>query len=184
MAELMRGTAIAPTGVERRFGAEEIIVTKSDLKGRITYANEVFLRVAGYAEDEVVGRPHSMLRHPDMPAALFALFWDRISSGEEVFAIVNNLARDGANYWVFAHVTPTFDDAGRIVGYHSNRRHPEPAAINAVIPIYRQVRALEGLTHGKLSAESAALFTELTTERHGSYDEFVWSLVAPNGALL
>lgn len=171
----------APTGVERRFGAEEIIVTKSDLKGRILYANEVFLRVAGYSEEEVIGRPHSILRHPDMPVAVFQLFWNRITAGDEVFALVNNLARDGANYWVFAHVTPTFDDAGRIVGYHSNRRQPDPSVIAAVVPLYRQVRALELRAHGQVTPESSALLAELTTAAHASYDEYVWSLVERAG---
>ena len=115
---------VRPTGVERTFGQDEIIVSKTDLKGRITYANRVFLQVAGYTEREVLGAPHSLIRHPDMPRSVFQLLWDTIQGGREVFAYVVNLAKNGDHYWVLAHVTPTFDDAGKIVGYHSMRRLP------------------------------------------------------------
>ncbi|HMO11052.1 MAG TPA: PAS domain-containing protein, partial [Actinotalea sp.] len=117
----MRPSSVMPTGVERTFGADEIIVSKTDPKGRITYANQVFLRVSGYREDEVVGQPHSIVRHPDMPRAVFALLWETIQAGREIFAYINNLAADGAHYWVFAHVT-TSRAGGALVGYHSNRR--------------------------------------------------------------
>ena len=110
------------TGVERTFGDDEIIVSKTDTKGRITYANRVFQQVAGYTEDELLGKAHSIVRHPDMPRCVFKFLWDTIGAGNEVFAYVLNKAKNGDHYWVFAHVTPTFDDHGRIISYHSNRR--------------------------------------------------------------
>ena len=113
------------TGVEQTFADDEIIVSKTDTSGRITYANDVFLRICGYREDELLDQPHSMIRHPDMPRAVFKLLWDRISSGGEIFAFVVNCCRNGDHYWVLAHVTPDFDEAGRIVGYHSSRRLPK-----------------------------------------------------------
>ena len=106
----MARPTVAPTGRERVFGEDEIIVSKTDLQGRITYANSVFLRVAGYAEEDVLGQPHSMIRHPGMPRAVFKLLWETIAGGREIFAYVKNLARDGDHYWVFAHVTPSFDN--------------------------------------------------------------------------
>ena len=86
---------VTPSGVERIFSPEEIIVTKTDLQGRITYANEVFCRVSALREDEVLGQPHSLIRHPEMPRGVFRLLWDRLQSGQEVFAYVKNLAADG-----------------------------------------------------------------------------------------
>src|ERR1017187_6768808 len=83
------------TGKERFFGEEEIFVSKTDLKGHITYANEVFLRVAGYDEEEVLGQPHSMIRHPAMPRCVFKLLWDQIQVGREIFAYVVNRAKTG-----------------------------------------------------------------------------------------
>ncbi len=89
---------VEPTGREVRFGADEIIVSKTDLTGHLTYANDVFLRVAGYTEAEVIGQPHSFIRHPEMPRAVFKLLWDTIQSGREVFAYVVNLTKHGDHY--------------------------------------------------------------------------------------
>ena len=127
---------IAPTGVERFFDTEEIIVTKTDVAGRITYANPVFLRMAGYTEAEAIGAPHSLIRHPEMPRAVFKYAWDRLLSGHEVFAYVNNLACNGDNYWVLAHMTPSRGPDGSIIGFHSSRRVPDRAKIAKVLPLY------------------------------------------------
>jgi PAS domain S-box-containing protein len=91
-------------------------------QGHITYANDVFLRLSKYPLREVLGAPHSLIRHPDMPRCVFKLLWDTIEAKKEIFAYVLNMARDGNHYWVFAHVTPTLDAEQKIVGYHSNRR--------------------------------------------------------------
>lgn len=75
------------TGVERHFDEHEIIVSKTDLKGRITYANDTFLRVAGYRENEILGQPHSIIRHPDMPRCVFVLLWQTIEAGSRDFRL-------------------------------------------------------------------------------------------------
>ncbi len=166
-----------PSGPERTFGDDEIIVTKTDLTGKITYANPVFLRISVYEEHEVLGKPHSCIRHPEMPRAVFRLLWDTIASGREIFAYVVNRASDGAHYWVLAHVTPTFDAAGRITGYHSNRRVPAREAVAQVWPLYRELRQLEERGDRKegLIASVARLEGRLA-EMGMRYDEFVWSL--------
>jgi PAS domain S-box-containing protein len=87
-----------PSGAERSFDEKDIIVSKTDLQGRITYANHVFVQVSGYSEAELLGQPHSIIRHPDMPRAVFKLLWDTLESGHEVFAYVNNMASNGDNY--------------------------------------------------------------------------------------
>ncbi|MBL4885738.1 MAG: PAS domain S-box protein [Planctomycetaceae bacterium] len=84
----MKEPSIVLTGIEQTFKEDEIIVSKTDLKGIITYANPVFLRVAGYSEREVLGRPHNLIRHPAMPRCVFKLLWDTLEQGEEIF--VNN----------------------------------------------------------------------------------------------
>ena len=103
------------TGIERKFADDDIIVSKTDLKGRITYANQIFLEIAGYTEKEVLGQPHSMIRHPGMPRCVFKLLWQTIEAGHEIFAYVVNRAKNGDHYWVYAHVTPSFDSTGKIV---------------------------------------------------------------------
>ena len=169
---------VRPTGVERTFGQDEIIVSKTDLKGRITYANRVFLQVAGYTEREVLGAPHSLIRHPDMPRSVFQLLWDTIQGGREVFAYVVNLAKNGDHYWVLAHVTPTFDDAGKIVGYHSMRRLPARTAVEKARGLYAALCAEErrhtNRTEG-LAAATRLLQTELAAAGM-TYEEFAFSL--------
>ena len=173
---------IAPTGIERRFDDDEIIVSKTDPTGRITYVNDVFLRVSGYARAELIGAPHSVIRHPAMPRAIFELLWNRLAAGHEVFAYVVNMARDGAHYWVFAHVTPTLGRDGRTVSYHSNRRTPDRRALPAVEALYARLLAAEQAierTGGRKRdavAASTALLDTFLHERGVSYDELVWSL--------
>ena len=168
---------VVPTGHERTFDEHEFIVSKTDLKGRITYVNDVFLRVSGYAEREVMGQPHSCIRHPDMPRAVFGLLWSEIAAGREVSAYVKNLAKDGAHYWVLAHVGATVRD-GRIVAYHSNRRVPDRAAVAAIEPVYALLRAEERRHQhpGDALAASSALLQELLDDRGVDYDRFVWSI--------
>jgi PAS domain S-box-containing protein len=170
--------AAQPTQIERRFGEDDIIVSKTDATGRLTYANDVFLSIAGYGEEEVLGQPHSILRHPDMPRAVFKLLWDRIGAGKELFAYIKNMAKNGDHYWVLAHVTPTRDADGKIVGFHSNRRVPERAAIARVEPIYREVLAEEA-RHADRKAGLKAGLDKLESILAGTgktYDEFVFSL--------
>ncbi|MGD9754881.1 MAG: PAS domain-containing protein [Acidimicrobiia bacterium] len=169
---------VAPTGVERKLGADEIVVSKTDLRGRITYANSVFLRMCACREREVLGRPHNLIRHPAMPRALFRLLWDTIKAGDEVFAYVLNLGLDGAHYWVFAHVTPSYDAAGAMVGYHSNRRAPHPAAVASITPLYQALIEEERRHRDPVEAIDAGtgLLHARLAEVGLTYDQFVWSL--------
>lgn len=174
----MSRAAIIPTGRESPFAENEIIVTKTDIKGRITYANDVFLRVSRFTTREVVGQPHSLIRHPEMPRAIFKLLWDTLEAKQEIFAYVVNLASNGDHYWVFAHVTPSFDEAGNVVGYHSNRRKPDPAQVDRIRPIYQQLLAEERAAASRKDGMLAAydrLFSMLRTQGVG-YDRFVLAL--------
>ncbi|WP_206340152.1 PAS domain-containing protein [Blastococcus litoris] len=170
---------LRPTGVERTFSADELIVSKTDPRGVITYANDVFLRVSGYAMADVVGQPHNLIRHPDMPRAVFALLWETLTARRELFAYINNLAADGAHYWVLAHVTPSLGPGGSVVGYHSNRRKPSPRAIERLLPLYDRLLAEERRhpTAKAAVAASSALLAEVLAEHGGSYDEFIWSVI-------
>jgi PAS domain S-box-containing protein len=169
---------IRPTGRERFSGEEEIIVSKTDTRGVITYANGVFCRVAGYTGAELPGAPHSIIRHPDMPRAVFKLRWDTIDAGREIFAYVVNLARTGDHYRVYAHLTPTLGPDGSIVGHHSSRRVPTRVAIEAVRPVYAQLLAEEqqdGHTQDAIAASTRMLEATLAAAGVG-YEQFVWSL--------
>ena len=173
----MRATQVRPTGVERTFGEDEIIVTKTDPRGVLTYANDVFLRVSALTEEEAIGQPHSLIRHPDMPRSVFKLLWDTIEARREIFAFVKNLAKNGDHYWVFAHVTPSCDIEGQLVGYHSNRRVPDRVMLEtAIIPLYAEVLRIERThTNGKeaIAAGYKAL-TDFVAAQKVSYDELVF----------
>jgi PAS domain S-box-containing protein len=169
---------IVPTGAEVHFSPDEVIVSKTDLRGAITYANDVFRRVSGYTEDELIGQPHNLIRHPDMPACVFKLLWDTLRARHEVFAYVLNLAKDGSAYWVFAHVTPSFNADGVVVGYHSSRRVPYADAVPKVTALYAQLRA-EELRHEDRAAglsASTAMLVESLRQAGVTYDQFVFSL--------
>lgn len=167
------------TGVERFFDKSEIIVSKTNLKGHITYANRIFLKIADYTEKEVLGAPHSILRHPSMPRCVFQLLWERIESKKEIFAYVINRTKYGDFYWVLAHVTPSFDTQGQVDGYHSNRRVPEKRIIDTKIaPLYK-VLLMEEERHAnrKDGMKSAGdMLAKILKEKGGSYDEFIFSL--------
>ena len=170
---------VQPTGRERSFDVDDIIVSKTDLKGHITYANRVFLKVAGFEEREVIGAPHSIIRHPEMPRCVFKLLWDMLAAGKEVFAYVNNLAKGGDNYWVFAHVTPSLDGSGNTVGYHSNRRVPERRVVEEVImPLYRSLLEEEARHADRKAGLEAShqMLLGLLKEKGVGYDELVFSL--------
>ncbi len=170
---------IIPTDKEIFFGDDEIIVSKTDLKGRLTYTNETFCTIAGYTEAELIGQPHSVIRHPDMPRAVFKLLWDTLLEGREIFAYVKNLTKAGDYYWVVAHVTPSTDADGKIIGYHSNRRVPDQAVVRGtIIPLYAKLLAEEARhSNGQQSlAAGYASLLDLLKAKNVGYDELIFSL--------
>lgn len=178
MTENVR-TKRAPTGVERFFREDEVIVSKTDLKGRLTYVNRVFINISGYQEPELLGEPHSLIRNPEMPRSVFKLLWDTIGAGREIFAYVNNMSKNGDHYWVLAHVTPSFDKNGQIVGYHSNRRVPDRDVLNStIIPLYKAVleeenrhkNAKEGMNKG------FEMLLDAVKQKGMNYDELIFAL--------
>ena len=165
------------SGAERFFDSDALIVSKTDLKGRILYSNRLFADLAGYEEAELIGAPHSIIRHPHMPRAVFRLLWERIAGGREIFAYVINRSRNGDHYWVFAHVTPSHDLDGTITGYHSSRRAPRREAIDKIAPLYRHLLDIEGgQSDRKLGLQASfAVFQDMLARDQVGYDEFIFS---------
>ena len=163
----------APTGEERFLKEDDFIVSKTDLKGRIIYGNKMFIKISGYTESELLGAPHSILRHPDMPKIVFKLLWDRIQNKQEIFAYVKNLCKDGGFYWVLANVTATIAPDGSIRDYHSVRRKPSQKAMEVIPDLYAQL--LEAERSGGMEA-SNQLLNDILKQKGVSYDEFVLSL--------
>lgn len=168
------------TDVERFFDKDRVIVSKTDTRGIITYANDVFIQISGYTEEELIGKPHNILRHPAMPACVFKLLWDTVKSGQEIFAYVINQCKNGDHYWAYAHVTPTFGRGGEIIGFHSNRRVPSRSAISTVEPIYQTLLAEENKysTRREGMEKATDLLMSVLKQKGVSYDQFAISLAA------
>ena len=163
---------ITPTTVERVMREDDFIVSMTDPKGRITYGNRIFIEFSGYSEQELLGTQHNIIRHPDMPRAVFKLLWDKISNKEECFAYVKNISKDGGFYWVFTNVTPTFDPAGNITGYFSVRRKPKLSGIEAVTPLYAAMLEAEQKAGPANAIEaSGKLLADVLKQKGLSYDE-------------
>ncbi|MFY9141687.1 PAS domain-containing protein [Sulfuricurvum sp.] len=158
---------------EITFGEDEFIVSKTDLTGKITYGNELFIQISGYDEKDILNQPHKILRHPDMPAVIFKLLWKRIREGKEIFAYVKNKTKNDDYYWVFAHVTPSFDENRKISNYHSVRRKPTQKALDFIKPLYASL--LQKERSGGINAAEDAL-QQLLKDKGMSYDEFILSL--------
>jgi len=156
--------------MERKMDENDFIVSKTDLKGKITYCNRIFMDMAEYSEEELLGAPHNIIRHQDMPQAVFKLLWERIQKKEEVFAYVLNATKNNNEYWVFANVTASLDTVGNIIGYYSVRRKPNPKAIEIIKPLYAQMVQVE-----KRSGVDASMkiLTDLLEKKGMSYDELI-----------
>jgi PAS domain S-box-containing protein len=168
---------ITPLNQEIVMRDGDLIVSKTDVKGRITYGNRAFNEYSGFTEKELIGAQHNIVRHPDMPRALFKLLWSRIQAGQEVFAYVKNIRKDGAYYWVFANVTPSYDVNNNLLGYFSVRRKPNVKAIQQIQPLYRQMLQLElsaGANEGLVNATQHML--DAMGELKISYDDYVLNL--------
>ncbi len=178
-AERKLARAVQPTMNERFFDENDIIVSKTNPAGQLTYVNRTFMTISDYGESELLGQPHSLIRHPDMPRAVFKLFWTQLQEKREVFAYVKNMARNGDFYWVLAHATPSISPSGDLLGYHSNRRVPDRRVVDeAIVPLYRELKRIEdeepdrrvGLEH------SWRRLNALLQQRGVGYDEFILGL--------
>lgn len=149
------------------------LVSKTDTHGRITYCNEPFLKIVVATEKELLGKPHNIIRHPDMPRIIFKILWDHITKQNEVFAYVKNRSFDNSYYWVFANITASVDQSGKTIGYYSVRRKPNQKALDIIIPLYKDL--LEAEKTGGMK-NSQKLLDDILAQKNLGYDEFVNNL--------
>jgi len=168
---------ITPTQHEVVLGADDVIITKTDLSGRITYANRVFMRIANYPETKLLNVQHNIVRHPDMPRGAFKLLWDTLKAEREFFAYVKNMTSDGHYYWVFANVTPDRNAVGEVVGYFSVRRMAKRSAVAVVEPIYREMLEIEQRTGAASGPDASISFLAAKLKDLGTtYERFILGL--------
>jgi len=132
-------TNMPVTNVEREFRDGETIVSKTDLKGLITYVNPYYCEMSGYSEHESIGQPHNYIRHPDMPAEAFADLWNTLKAGKPWTGIVKNRCKNGDYYWVEANATPIREN-GQVIGYMSVRSKVDRSRIEATARLYQEIK--------------------------------------------
>lgn len=130
------------TGVERPYPDGRLIVSRTDLDGVLTHVNDAFVEISGYTEDELIGKPQHILRHPDMPKAAYADLWKTVKEGKKWHGYVKNLCKDGSHYWVYATVVPNVR-RGQTVGYTSVRRKPSRSKIEETAAQYLTMKGAE-----------------------------------------
>ncbi|CAM1343039.1 PAS domain-containing protein [Tenacibaculum aestuarii] len=159
---------------EVQWDKTKTIVSKTDIYGTILYANDVFSNTCEYSTIELVGEPHNIIRHPDMPKVAFKVLWDALKKGENFHAIVKNLTRTGRYYWVITDFTIDKNDEGKITGYTARRKAVPDGVVKKIEPIYKTLLNIE-----KLKGEKASemYFEAYLNEEVGkSYNEFVVDL--------
>jgi len=132
-----------PTEIEKEVTSIDLIVSKSDSEGKITYVNPIFIKISGYTQGELFEKPHSILRHPDMPKVIFKYLWENLQKGNDVVAYVKNLCKDGSYYWVLATVKTAKNPDGSFRNYMSTRRSITENAKSNISKIYAQLLKTE-----------------------------------------
>jgi len=131
-----------PTDVEVKFEGGNMI-TETDLHGKITYVNRLFIQISGYEKEELIGKPHSIIRHPDMPKCCFKSMWEAVERGNPWEGYVKNLRKDGAFYWVVVTVTPKYDENGILCGYIAVRKPPGELTLQEMKSKYAEMMEQE-----------------------------------------
>ncbi|WP_324172224.1 PAS domain-containing protein [Sulfurimonas sp.] len=172
-------TRPTPINTEIKFSTKKYIISKTDKKGIIIEVNDYFMKVSGYKESELIGQSHNILRHPDMPKAVFTMLWDRLLKGKGITAVVKNLAKDGRYYWVVADFEMIRDHkTDKIIAFSSFRKAPPQKAIDKMTLVYEKLLEIEKRdgTH-----DSLKYFQGFLDRNKITYDEFIKELVEEGG---
>jgi PAS domain S-box-containing protein len=165
-----------PSDREQTWDKKKTLLSKTDKRGTILYANEAFIEVSGYDEHKLVGQPHNIIRHPDMPKVIFKLMWENILEGKDFHGIVKNMAKNGRFYWVITEFKSIKNADKEIVGFFGTRKSvPESIIVKFIEPLYKKLVHIEKET--SVEASEAFLMGHLE-ERNKSYVEYVDNLVA------
>jgi PAS domain S-box-containing protein len=149
----------------------KVIMSKTDHRGIIEYANEIFVDVCGYEDYELMGQPHSIIRHPDMPKVLFKVLWENLKQGNNFHAVVKNLAKSGRYYWVVTDFESTKNDNGEITNYFGRRRAvPQEIISNHIEPLYKKLLQIENASGVAYSEKYLVGFLE---EKNQSYVDYI-----------
>lgn len=133
-----------PLDEEIELDPKKYIISETDEKGKITYCNDYFIEVSGYTKEELIGKAHNIVRHPDMPKVVFKLLWETISAGKNINALVKNLSKDGRYYWIFTEFEIRKDtNTQNIVGYRADRKTISKHVIEIISDLYAKLLEIE-----------------------------------------
>ena len=141
--EQINANKITPLDKEVIWDKSKVIMSKTDKFGTIEYANDVFVDVSGYEDYELVGQPHNIIRHPDMPKVIFKVLWDNLKKGNNFHAIAKNMAKSGRYYWVITDFDISKNEDGEITHYFARRKSIPPGVVNQVEPLYKKLLQIE-----------------------------------------
>jgi len=168
-----------PKNEEIQLDSKRYIVSKTDARGVIEYGNDYFVEISGYQEHELIGQPHNMIRHPDMPRVVFKMMWERIQKGQNMMAVVKNLAKNGKYYWVVTEFEPKKDKlTNEILNYTAYRKAAPKKTVEAIWPLYKKLLEIE--KQGGLDASDKYL-RGYFEEKGVTYDAFIDDLVGNTG---
>jgi PAS domain S-box-containing protein len=169
-----------PVDEQIKLNKHKYIMSRTDINGNIEFGNDYFFEISGYTANELIGRSHNIIRHPDMPKVIFKLMWERLKQGKNIFAVVKNMAKDGRYYWVttkFEIKKHPVDNT--IVGYMAFRQAASPSAVETMENLYAELREIE--ESGGVEASEKYLIGYLDSKRK-TYDEFVDDVIGNKGA--
>ncbi len=144
---------VVPTNKEIKLDPRKYILSTTDLQGNITKVNDYFLEVCKYTKDELIGAPHSIVRHPDMPKAIFYLMWEYIQNGKNITAVVKNMAKNGDHYWVITDFEIRRDHSGKINRYMAFRQAAPKKIVKTIEPLYQKLLEIEKMDGMDVSVE-------------------------------
>ncbi len=170
-----------PKDTEITISPKKTIVSRTDEKGIIRFVNDYFMEIAGYKENELVGFAHNVIRHPDMPKIIFKLLWDELKKGNDMRAIIKNLAKDGRYYWVITNFHTLYDEDGKIIGYYARRKAVPQYVKEEVTKLYKTLSALE--EQGGMEASEKYL-KQWLNEHNTTYQDYVESLFGGDKELI
>ncbi|KIM05250.1 MAG: hypothetical protein KN64_04330 [Sulfurovum sp. AS07-7] len=165
---------------EIKFSKKKFIVSRTDLNGNIVFINKNFAEVSGYDQAELIGVSHNVVRHPDMPKAIFYIVWNALKAGRPISGVVKNLAKDGRYYWAIADFDIKRNSSGKIIGYSAFRRNPPQNVIDTLQEPYSIMLNIEK-KHGMEA--SLTFLNSFLDEHHMNYDDFMQELVTPKGLI-
>ncbi len=173
-------TVERPTPIDREvvWNKSQVVISEADVYGRITNVNDVFSNVCGYSPEEMIGQPHNIIRHPDMPKLIFKLLWDNLKAGNNFIGVIKNLAKSGEYYWVITDFEMHRDAMGNITHYIARRKSVPKAVIeNYVAPLYQTLLKLEKVGGMELSAR---FFKNYLAKQGKDYIDFIIDVMNEN----